>query len=77
VPVAKGTKVIEIDPRGADAVFPGIGERLARVADAVLRALRGPRSGHVVMIDRVACDTNRVVNVLNAAALANVNRAKQ
>jgi hypothetical protein len=29
------------------------------------------------MIDRMVCDTNKVVNVLNAAALANVNRAKQ
>ena len=29
------------------------------------------------MIDRVVCDTNKVVNVLNAAALANVNRATQ
>lgn len=39
VPVAKGTKVIEIDPRGEDAVFIGIGERPAKIADGVLRAI--------------------------------------
>ena len=40
VPVARGTKVIEIDPRGEDAVFSGIGERPARIADGVVRAIR-------------------------------------
>ena len=40
VPVGKGTKVIEIDPRGEDAVFTGIGERPAKIADGVVRAIR-------------------------------------
>ena len=40
VPVTKGTKVIEIDPRGDDAVITGIGERPAKIAEGVLRALR-------------------------------------
>ena len=40
VPVAKGTKVIEINPRGEDAVFTGIGERPAKIADGVVRAIR-------------------------------------
>jgi xanthine dehydrogenase accessory factor len=39
VPVAAGTKVIEIDPRGDPALVRGIGERPARIADAVLRAV--------------------------------------
>ena len=39
VPVAAGTKVIEIDPRGDPALARGIGERPARIADGVLRAL--------------------------------------
>jgi len=39
VPVAAGTKVIEIDPRGDPALVRGIGERPARIADAVLRAI--------------------------------------
>jgi xanthine dehydrogenase accessory factor len=40
VPVARRTKVIEIDPRGLDAVFTGIGERPAKIADGVIRAVR-------------------------------------
>ncbi|MGH2534312.1 MAG: hypothetical protein ACRDJW_18740 [Thermomicrobiales bacterium] len=39
VPVERGTKVIEIDPRGTDAVVAGIAERPARIADGVLRVL--------------------------------------
>lgn len=41
VKVSVGTKVIEVDPRGAGAVFTGIGERPGRIADGVLRAIRG------------------------------------
>jgi xanthine dehydrogenase accessory factor len=40
VPVVEGTKVIEIDPRGTGAVISGIGERPAKIADGVTRALR-------------------------------------
>jgi xanthine dehydrogenase accessory factor len=43
VPVAAGTKVIEIDPRGDPALVRGIGERPARIADGVLRAIDAPR----------------------------------
>jgi xanthine dehydrogenase accessory factor len=39
VQVAAGTKVIEIDPRGDPALVRGIGERPARIADGVLRAI--------------------------------------
>jgi xanthine dehydrogenase accessory factor len=39
VPVTTGTKVIEIDPRGNDAVITGIGDRPAKIAEGVLRAL--------------------------------------
>jgi xanthine dehydrogenase accessory factor len=39
VPVAAGTKVIEIDPRGNPALVHGIGERPARIAAGVLRAI--------------------------------------
>lgn len=39
VPVASGTKVIEVDPRGADAAVKGIGERPDRIANGVLNAL--------------------------------------
>ena len=39
VPVAAGTKVIEVDPRGAAAVITGIGERPGRIAAGVLRAV--------------------------------------
>lgn len=41
VPVAAGTKVVEVDPRGAGAVPGGIGERPGRIADGVLAALAG------------------------------------
>ena len=40
VPVTVGTKVIEVDPRGAEADVCGIGERARRVAEGVLRAVR-------------------------------------
>lgn len=36
VPVPAGTKVIEVDPRGWDAVYSGIGERPFKVAESVL-----------------------------------------
>jgi len=39
VPVAKGTKVVEIDPRGDEGVSEGIGERPARIAEGVRRAI--------------------------------------
>jgi hypothetical protein len=39
VRVAAGTRVIEIDPRGDPALVRGIGERPARMADGVLRAI--------------------------------------
>jgi xanthine dehydrogenase accessory factor len=45
VPVTVGTKVIEVDPRGADAEVRGIGERPRRIADAVVVAI-GEWSGH-------------------------------
>ena len=46
VPVTKGTKVIEIDPRGDAAVITGIGDRPATIAEGVLRAIgdSAPRS---------------------------------
>lgn len=47
VPVAAGTKVIEVDPRGPDAAVTGIGERPGRIADGVLRALAAWRAGAV------------------------------
>jgi xanthine dehydrogenase accessory factor len=40
VPVAVGTKVIEVDPRGGP-LAAGIGERPGRIADGVLAALAG------------------------------------
>ncbi len=40
VPVMKGTKIVEIDPRDADAVYSGIGERPSKIAEGVLRAVR-------------------------------------
>jgi len=39
VTVTIGLKVIEIDPRGQDAVVTGLGERPARIADGVLRTV--------------------------------------
>ncbi len=46
VPVTTGTKVIEVDPRGDDAVITGIGERPEKIAEGVLRAIlaSAPRS---------------------------------
>jgi xanthine dehydrogenase accessory factor len=40
VPVDVGAKVLEIDPRGIDAVVTGIGERPSMIADGVLRAIQ-------------------------------------
>lgn len=37
VPVELGTKVIEIDPRGREGQWSGLGERPGQIADAVLR----------------------------------------
>lgn len=42
VPLAHSVKVIEVDPRGPDAVVPGIGERPGRIAEGVLAALQRP-----------------------------------
>jgi xanthine dehydrogenase accessory factor len=39
VPVRSKTKVIEVDPRGDRAVVRGIGERPARIAEGVLKAI--------------------------------------
>jgi xanthine dehydrogenase accessory factor len=39
--VVAGTKVIEVDPRGRGGVVAGIGERPARIAEGVLRAVTG------------------------------------
>lgn len=36
VPVAPGTRVIEVDPRGWDAVYTGIGERAFKIGESVL-----------------------------------------
>jgi xanthine dehydrogenase accessory factor len=40
VPVTVGTKVMEVDPRGALAEVRGIGERPRRIAEAVLAAIQ-------------------------------------
>lgn len=40
VPVATGTKVIEVDPRGDATVITGIGERPRQIADGVLAAIQ-------------------------------------
>ena len=40
VPVARGTKVIEVDPRSTGAVVTGIGERPLRIAESVLQAVQ-------------------------------------
>jgi xanthine dehydrogenase accessory factor len=42
--VEGGAKVVEIDPRGAAAVFEGLGERPARIAESVLEAAEAWRS---------------------------------
>jgi xanthine dehydrogenase accessory factor len=39
-PVRWGKKVLEIDPRGVNAVVTGVGERPSRIADGVLRAVQ-------------------------------------
>jgi xanthine dehydrogenase accessory factor len=39
VPVSAGAKVIEVDPRGDPGLVRGIGERPARIADAVVTAV--------------------------------------
>jgi xanthine dehydrogenase accessory factor len=43
VPVAVGTKVIEVDPRGSTAIVSGIGERPGRIAGGVLQAIEMTR----------------------------------
>ncbi|MCX2728228.1 hypothetical protein OO015_12080 [Thermomicrobium sp. 4228-Ro] len=45
VPVAAGTKVLEVDPRGASGQWRGIGERPRRIADGVLAAVQQWRAG--------------------------------
>lgn len=45
VPVTRGTKIIEIDPRKTGAVVSGIGERPGRIAQGVLEAV-GSRYEH-------------------------------
>ena len=40
VPVASGTKVIEVDPRGSAAVVIGVGERPARIAEGTWQAIQ-------------------------------------
>jgi xanthine dehydrogenase accessory factor len=41
VPCARGTKIVEVDPRSADkAVIRGLGERPRRIADAVISAVQ-------------------------------------
>ena len=40
VPVARKTKVIEVDPRGAQAPVSGIAERPRRIARGVLEAIQ-------------------------------------
>jgi hypothetical protein len=40
MPVAAGTKVVEVDPRGRVDEVRGIGERPRRIAEGVLSAIR-------------------------------------
>jgi xanthine dehydrogenase accessory factor len=40
VPVARKTKVIEVDPRGAQAQISGIAERPERIAEGVMQAIK-------------------------------------
>lgn len=47
VSVVEGTKVIEIDPRGAQAVVRGIGERPRIIAEGVARAVRDWQTGRI------------------------------
>lgn len=42
VPVERGTKIVEVDPRGDPASAFGLGERPRRIAEAVLRILTKP-----------------------------------
>ena len=46
VPVSVKTKVIEVDPRGEDAQFSGIGERPAIIAQGVLLAIQEWKQHH-------------------------------
>ncbi|MGH2600471.1 MAG: xanthine dehydrogenase [Dehalococcoidia bacterium] len=39
VPVSAGTRIVEVDPRGADGTAPGIGPRQRRIAEVVLAAV--------------------------------------
>lgn len=41
ITVPKGTKLIEIDPRGRDAVTSGLGERPLRIAESVIQIVLG------------------------------------
>jgi xanthine dehydrogenase accessory factor len=43
VPVSASTKVVEVDPRGDPDLVRGIGERPARIAESVARALARER----------------------------------
>jgi xanthine dehydrogenase accessory factor len=45
VPVARKAKIIEVDPRGEQAMISGIAERPARIARGVLEAVRTWESG--------------------------------
>ncbi len=45
VPVAKKSKVIEVDPRGANAQIRGIAERPGRIAAGVLEAIQAWEAG--------------------------------
>jgi xanthine dehydrogenase accessory factor len=49
VPVAKKTKVIEVDPRGAQATVCGIGKRPGRIAQGVLEAIQMWEAGREVL----------------------------
>jgi xanthine dehydrogenase accessory factor len=50
--VAKGTKIIEVDPRDQDAEVRGLGERPRRIAEGALRALEASRSARSVGSER-------------------------
>jgi xanthine dehydrogenase accessory factor len=47
VPVARGTKVVEVDPRNDVAAVVGIGARPRRIAEGVLQAMSTRARGHV------------------------------
>lgn len=64
VPVASGTKVIEVDPRGPVGATAGIGERPGRIADGVLTAVQrwqvlgtGQHDDHMITVAGVSPDT--------------------